>query len=186
MSQTETSDTCGFLRCIQILYSYFRRNYSRRNGQAGASHRCTIDGYFWHDTSFAPSLSKHTNYTQIFSCTKSYLLPRTARLHLGSDAGGTGYIASELVKQLLEKGYNVRTTVRSKDPKKIATLTALSKALPGDHPRDHAWSSRKHMPAHILACDAAKRMHSSLNRILFACGLVVIISGGRQRCSLDS
>lgn len=45
--------------------------------------------------------------------------------------GGTGYIATELIKQLLEKGYDVRTTVRSKDPKKIATLTALGEALPG-------------------------------------------------------
>lgn len=46
--------------------------------------------------------------------------------------GGTGYIATELVKQLLEKGYDVRTTVRSKDLKKIATLTALGEALPGN------------------------------------------------------
>jgi len=45
--------------------------------------------------------------------------------------GGTGYVATELIKQLLVKGYHVRTTVRSKDPKKVAALSALGKALPG-------------------------------------------------------
>lgn len=47
--------------------------------------------------------------------------------------GATGYIATELVKQLLEKGYNVRGTVRSlKNEEKVAHLKALSDALPGN------------------------------------------------------
>ena len=41
-------------------------------------------------------------------------------------------MATELIKQLLEKGYHVRTTVRGKEPAKVAALTALSKALPGE------------------------------------------------------
>lgn len=46
--------------------------------------------------------------------------------------GATGYIAVELVKQLLAKGYNVRGTVRStKDKSKVSSLDALAKALPG-------------------------------------------------------
>lgn len=46
--------------------------------------------------------------------------------------GASGYIATELVKQLLEKGYNVRGTVRSvSDPTKTEPLTLLGNALPG-------------------------------------------------------
>lgn len=42
------------------------------------------------------------------------------------------YIASELCKQLLEKGYNVRGTVRSlKAKEKIQHLVNLGDALPG-------------------------------------------------------
>ena len=42
------------------------------------------------------------------------------------------YIATELVKQLLEKGWNVRGTVRSlKNEDKVAHLRVLSEALPG-------------------------------------------------------
>eukprot|EP01088_Endostelium_zonatum_P021465 TRINITY_DN8490_c0_g1_i1.p1 TRINITY_DN8490_c0_g1~~TRINITY_DN8490_c0_g1_i1.p1 ORF type:complete len:355 (-),score=95.93 TRINITY_DN8490_c0_g1_i1:52-1047(-) len=40
--------------------------------------------------------------------------------------GASGFIASHIVKQLLEKGYRVRGTVRDpKDPKKVAHLTSL-------------------------------------------------------------
>lgn len=46
--------------------------------------------------------------------------------------GASGYIGSELVKQLLEKGYNVRGTVRDPSNKqKVAHLQALADALPG-------------------------------------------------------
>ncbi|PSC68689.1 diaminohydroxyphosphoribosylaminopyrimidine deaminase [Micractinium conductrix] len=46
--------------------------------------------------------------------------------------GGAGYVASELIHQLLAKGYSVRATVRSKaDTAKVAHLEALAAALPG-------------------------------------------------------
>ena len=42
--------------------------------------------------------------------------------------GASGYIATHIVKQLLEKGYRVRGTVRSlKDEKKVAPLRNLTK-----------------------------------------------------------
>jgi nucleoside-diphosphate-sugar epimerase len=41
--------------------------------------------------------------------------------------GATGYIACHIIKQLLDKGYRVRGTVRSiKDEKKISPLRKLS------------------------------------------------------------
>jgi len=46
--------------------------------------------------------------------------------------GATGFVASELVKQLLEKGYTVRGTVRSlHNESKVQHLDRLGKALPG-------------------------------------------------------
>ena len=46
--------------------------------------------------------------------------------------GATGFVASELVKQLLEKGYTVRGTVRSlQNESKVQHLKRLGKALPG-------------------------------------------------------
>ncbi|CAL5221716.1 g3958 [Coccomyxa viridis] len=46
--------------------------------------------------------------------------------------GATGFVASELVKQLLEKGYTVRGTVRSlHNESKVQHLQRLGKALPG-------------------------------------------------------
>ena len=46
--------------------------------------------------------------------------------------GATGFVASELVKQLLEKGYTVRGTVRSlHNESKVQHLERLGKALPG-------------------------------------------------------
>ena len=45
----------------------------------------------------------------------------------------TGYVATELIHQLLTKGYNVRGTVRSTSATdKVAHLTALGEALPGN------------------------------------------------------
>jgi nucleoside-diphosphate-sugar epimerase len=47
--------------------------------------------------------------------------------------GSSGFIASELVKQLLEKGYHVIATHRaaSDDDPKIAHLRKLADSLPG-------------------------------------------------------
>ncbi|TGN20196.1 SDR family oxidoreductase [Leptospira idonii] len=46
--------------------------------------------------------------------------------------GGAGYIASWIIKFLLEDGFNVRATVRNKsEEKKIAHLTQLSQKHPG-------------------------------------------------------
>jgi nucleoside-diphosphate-sugar epimerase len=43
--------------------------------------------------------------------------------------GASGYIASHIVKQLLEKGYRVRGTVRNlNDEKKVAPLRSLATA----------------------------------------------------------
>ena len=45
----------------------------------------------------------------------------------------SGFIGTEVVKQLLEKGYTVRATVRSASNKeKVAHLLALGNALPGE------------------------------------------------------
>ena len=45
----------------------------------------------------------------------------------------SGFIGTEVVKQLLEKGYTVRATVRSTSNKeKVAHLLALGNALPGE------------------------------------------------------
>ena len=47
--------------------------------------------------------------------------------------GASGYVATEVVKQLLEKGYDVRATVRSISAKeKVQHLELLGKALPGN------------------------------------------------------
>jgi nucleoside-diphosphate-sugar epimerase len=52
--------------------------------------------------------------------------------HTAVVTGASGFIATELVKQLLEKGYNVRATVRSISNKdKVAHLEKLADALPG-------------------------------------------------------
>ena len=47
-------------------------------------------------------------------------------------AGANGYVAGELVHQLLQKGYDVHGTVRDPgNPAKTAHLYALAAALPG-------------------------------------------------------
>ncbi len=46
--------------------------------------------------------------------------------------GGTGFVACEIIKQLLEKGYFVRATTRDKsDEDKVTPLKNLANALPG-------------------------------------------------------
>lgn len=45
--------------------------------------------------------------------------------------GCTGYVATQVVKQLLETGYTVRGTVRSTASEKNNGLKALGEALPG-------------------------------------------------------
>jgi len=47
-------------------------------------------------------------------------------------AGAGGYIGSELTKQLLERGYTVRATVRDRQSPSYAHLSDLGKALPGN------------------------------------------------------
>lgn len=43
----------------------------------------------------------------------------------------SGFVATELVKQLLEKGYNVSGSVRTVNSSRVDTLKCLSAALPG-------------------------------------------------------
>ncbi len=46
--------------------------------------------------------------------------------------GATGFIAIELIKQLLQKGYHVKGTHRaSADPSRLADVTALARGAPG-------------------------------------------------------
>ena len=46
--------------------------------------------------------------------------------------GASGFVATELIRQLLVKGYNVVGTVRSlKDTSKVSHLQKLGDALPG-------------------------------------------------------
>lgn len=46
--------------------------------------------------------------------------------------GGTGYLGSELVKQLLQKGFDVHATVRVPDNERaVQHLLKLADALPG-------------------------------------------------------
>ena len=67
----------------------------------------------------------------VFLCVLGKLLLCLAAVLLFS--GASGFIATQLVKQLLEKGYTVRGTVRStKDEAKTQVLHALAAALPGN------------------------------------------------------
>lgn len=59
-------------------------------------------------------------------------LDNMSAAHIAVVTGATGFVATELVKQLLEKGYDVRATVRSTaDESKTAFLTKLGAAFPG-------------------------------------------------------
>jgi uncharacterized protein YbjT (DUF2867 family) len=52
--------------------------------------------------------------------------------HTVAVTGASGMVATELISQLLAKGYNVHATVRNKnDTAKVETLINLGKALPG-------------------------------------------------------
>jgi uncharacterized protein YbjT (DUF2867 family) len=52
--------------------------------------------------------------------------------HTVAVTGGSGMVGTELISQLLAKGYNVRATVRNKnDTEKVEPLINLGKALPG-------------------------------------------------------
>ena len=65
--------------------------------------------------------------------------------HLACVTGGTGFVATELVKQLLEKGYSVRATVRDAgDAAKVEALLRLGEALPGA-----AWCRGLSEPRHV-------------------------------------
>lgn len=45
--------------------------------------------------------------------------------------GGAGFVASELVKQLLERGWTVRATARNASDSRVGHLRRLADALPG-------------------------------------------------------
>ena len=52
--------------------------------------------------------------------------------HVAVVTGASGFIATQVVKQLLEKGYEVRATVRSAAAKdKVQALLDLGEAFPG-------------------------------------------------------
>jgi GDP-D-mannose dehydratase len=60
-------------------------------------------------------------------------------VHLWS-CNRSGYVGTEVTKQLLEKGYTVRATVRSTSNKdKVAHLLALGEALPGENALAAYW-----------------------------------------------
>lgn len=90
-----------------------------------------------HKATTAPSLLSITtvrvkNLIELPSgCTFIPMAPQQAA-QVVAVTGVSGYIGSEVVKQLLEKGYTVRGTVRSKsNTSKVQHLLTLSDALPG-------------------------------------------------------
>uniref|UniRef100_A0A6N2LD34 NAD-dependent epimerase/dehydratase domain-containing protein n=1 Tax=Salix viminalis TaxID=40686 RepID=A0A6N2LD34_SALVM len=77
----------------------------------------------------------HIQAFEIPSASGRYVATGTERMSRGGDGkvvcvtGGSGYIASWLVKLLLQRGYTVKTTVRDpNDPKKTEHLLALDGA----------------------------------------------------------
>ena len=46
-------------------------------------------------------------------------------------AGAAGFVGAELTKQLLERGYTVRATVRKASPESTGFLEKIAAALPG-------------------------------------------------------
>ena len=70
--------------------------------------------------------------------------------------GATGFVASELVKQLLAKGYTVRGTVRSLQNKdKVQHLERLGQAMPGHLTLHEADLLKVHNPSNCdqLRCE---------------------------------
>lgn len=51
--------------------------------------------------------------------------------HACVPTGAGGYVGTELTKQLLDRGYTVKATVRDKQSSSVAHLADLGKALPG-------------------------------------------------------
>ena len=52
-------------------------------------------------------------------------------LVLGACAGAGGYLGTEVTKQLLDRGFTVRATVRKASQANVRHLENLAKALPG-------------------------------------------------------
>lgn len=107
-------------------------------GSDGPRRRC--NGYVHKLTSAAVSHHDHRPKASLSPAAGWHKLICTA---MTADrrmcAGATGFIATQLVKQLLEKGYTVRGTVRStKDERKTEVLHKLADALPGEVLVTHA------------------------------------------------
>ncbi|KAJ6367596.1 hypothetical protein OIU78_000209 [Salix suchowensis] len=97
------------------------------HGNASRDAATKVDGYLpssQEDQTALPvsKVRRNSLLSQIFSSSMaSQLVKKTACV-----IGGTGFVASLLVKLLLEKGYAVNTTVRDpENHKKVAHLTAL-------------------------------------------------------------
>ena len=71
---------------------------------------------------------------QSLSCSRS-LVDTSNTMTVGHRVvvtGATGFIAHELIKELLARGYDVHGTVRSlKNVQKLAVLRSLGESLPG-------------------------------------------------------
>ena len=50
---------------------------------------------------------------------------------MATPAGASGYLGTELTKQLLDRGYTVRSTVRAVSAQSTGHLEKLAEALPG-------------------------------------------------------
>jgi nucleoside-diphosphate-sugar epimerase len=76
--------------------------------------------------------------------------------------GATGYIASYVVKLLLERGYTVRGTTRSAAPEKVAHLTSLPGAAERltllEQTELRCWST-KLVRAVLNSCTAVRAEH---------------------------
>lgn len=78
--------------------------------------------------------------------------------------GAGGFVASEVVKQLLEKGYNVNGTVRDpEDASKVGHLLKLAEALPGEQQAALRRLQAVTHPLHVSA--AATTSHISAGKL---------------------
>lgn len=88
-----------------------------------------------HGLAFAARLRKCSVQTSIACASRPSSAATRCNTYMASSAlvtGPTGYLGSELVKQLLQKGFIVHATVRSPDnTKAVQHLTNLADALPG-------------------------------------------------------